>query len=144
MSPQATIEVYSVVCGRRPPAFHLPVRRVARTGEEEGAGGITGGWSSNPGCPEGRPALHPLTAHDLPRLGVASGRPYQCINGGPANATSVIAFQEASSKSAADWSNANHYGEGVAQRATGRASATCARQRARSASREKFAIIMHF
>ena len=69
-------------------------------------------------------------------LGVASGRPHQGSNGGPANATSVIAFQEASSKSAADWSNANHYGEGVAQRATGRAGATCARPRARSVSRE--------
>ena len=39
----------------RPPAaaFHLPVRSFARTGEEEGAGELAGGWSSNPSCPEG-------------------------------------------------------------------------------------------
>ena len=53
VSHRLTEEVYPSIL--RPPAaaFHLPVRSFARTGEEEGAGELAGGWSSNPSCPEG-------------------------------------------------------------------------------------------
>ena len=51
----------SIFRGPRPPAFHLPVRRVARTGEGEGsnAAGIAG-WGSQPSHPKSQ--LAPISA----------------------------------------------------------------------------------